>query len=266
MPRDRCCRSYLQSTLSRTQWGAAHWKCFWLPPQRKSTRGLQTQQHDSKHVEVPPSPFAQRSPTWEQWALALKTGPNCRARLRHTTRDTSLIAASRMHGTPPVSDGAHCQRIRWRCPATHETPQPEERVTRSDATHKLSKKSDSTACFFAVITQHSHTHSWKDITVPRPDEIGVSKELTSNHAEMATRFNPAHDTQENWSTHAIQQGWLEKYISSDYLENYIILWNQYVFDTEQIRILSRTSIHDQQISMFMQLMVKKTCAHNCSTS
>ena len=46
---------------------------------------------------------------------------------------------------------------------------------------------------------------------------------------------------------------------------YVIFRNQYVHDTEKIRILTSTSLREQQVSMFTQLAVEQKCAHNGST-
>ena len=52
--------SCVTSLLSGTQSGARHGRCRQRPPPEKAPRGPGTQQHVSKHVEMPSSLCAQR--------------------------------------------------------------------------------------------------------------------------------------------------------------------------------------------------------------
>ena len=129
IPRD--CRhwSCVPSPLSRTQSGARHQGCFQRPPPEKASRGPRSQQHDSKHVEMPSSLSAQRHSISWQRTQSSKTGPSCQGQLKHTSESISGVAAYRRLGTRPTYPGTHSQQTQHMCRGAHVSPQPEQPAT-----------------------------------------------------------------------------------------------------------------------------------------
>ena len=90
IPRDCRRRSCVPSPLSRTQSGVKHRRyCQRLPP-GKAPRGSRTQQHVSKHVEMPSSFCAQRLSIWLRSTQSSQTSQSCQRRLKQFSGDISL--------------------------------------------------------------------------------------------------------------------------------------------------------------------------------
>ena len=148
-------------------------------------------------------------------------------------------------------------------------PQPEQQVTLRDQQHsevaKIQQPHDWP--FYCTCSVQPHTlygtcrgptserkQEWL-LTPPRtPHWTGHTFSPSSQHAiRSAGTFHSAKLTANRIS---VKKMWNKR----------VIFRNQYLYDREQIRILTSTSLRDRQTSMFLLLVVKENCAHNCSTS
>ena len=118
------------------------------------------------------------------------------------------------------------------------------------------------------------THYTERVPVPEPNENKSGLWLLLKlHTEMATRLHPVHNTRQDPWNILFSKTKCKQEISNEnveqilnFLEQIRKFLNQYVYDTENTRTLTCTSLRDQQTSMFTQLAVKKNCANDCSMS
>ena len=133
--RDCWRRSCVLSSSRRTQSKTRHRRCCQRSPAEKASKGHQTQQHASKHVDMPSGLCVQRLSVWRLWTPSSKTDPNSQKRLRHTSWGISWVAASRSWGTRAASLGTQTKKTQRTCSEVHMNPQTDQWGTLRNQQH-----------------------------------------------------------------------------------------------------------------------------------